>query len=77
VKKQLIDQGAHFGVAFGLLLTLVLAPGFLSFTLVGGALGLIREVTEEGPVTSRGSLLDIIFWTLGGLMAGIVYEILN
>lgn len=72
LSKQIIDQSAHFLIALAILLPLVFWPGVLTFALAGFALGMIREVTEDGPITSKGSLLDLAFWTLGGLVAGIV-----
>lgn len=63
--KQLIDQSAHFTAALAVVLlssTSTLLPGII----IGLALGLVREITEDGSVLSKGSLTDITFWTLGG-----------
>lgn len=73
MKKQLIDQSAHFLLAITILLPTALAPGALSYGVAGAALGLVREVTEQGPITSKGSMLDILFWALGGLFVGVVF----
>lgn len=70
--KQIIDQGAHFGAAAIILVPLATAPSLLTFTLAGAALGLIREITEPGSIVSKGSLLDIAFWALGGAAAGML-----
>ena len=40
--------------------------------IIGLALGLTREITEDGSILTAGSLLDLAFWTLGGLAAGIL-----
>lgn len=69
MKKQLIDQTAHFVVGVAVLLPAAAAPGPWSFALAGAGLGLIREITEEGPITNKGSILDIVFWALGGVGA--------
>lgn len=67
------DQVAHFVIAF-LVVSMVLAyPGIVSGGAAGFAMGLIREVTEDGPVNSPGSLLDLVFWTLGGVVAGVAF----
>lgn len=73
MKKQLIDQSAHFIIALAILGLVTLLPNLLTYALAGASLGLIREVTEQGPVTSPGSLLDILFWSLGGLAAGVFF----
>lgn len=72
LKKQLIDQAAHFLLAIAILLPVAHAPGLVSFTFAGCCLGVLREATEPDPILSKGSLLDILFWTLGGLAAGIL-----
>lgn len=69
--KQARDQAAHFLVAFAVLALLLAWPGIFSGAVAGLAMGLIREVTEGGPVTSPGSLLDLAFWTFGGAAAGL------
>lgn len=83
LKKQLIDQSAHFGGAFLLLAPLLIAPCALTAFLAGAGYGLVREVTEEGaPVTLAkvkaavsgfNSKLDIACWGLGGLAAYLIF----
>ena len=75
--KELRDQAAHFGIAFVLAFALGLTP--VQGLVVGLALSLVREVTEEGdPVTfakiiaALGSRLDITCWSLGGLAGGVL-----
>lgn len=84
MRKQLIDQTAHFSVAF--LIVFLTAHGFLNGAIIGLALGLVREFTEwqlepnkgktpfagPGSMLSNGSLLDYSFWTLGGAVAGLL-----
>lgn len=79
--KELRDQSAHF--AAGLLIIVVANLLGAEIGPVVGALitfwgGLIREITEEGEVSLAAlkralhSRLDLSFWTLGGLGAGII-----
>lgn len=78
LKKQLIDQGAHFSAALLFLAPLMMWPCWLSAMFAGAAYGLVREMTEEGAINlealkaviaSKNSLMDIAFWGLGGLAA--------
>lgn len=78
MSNNLIDQPAHFGAACVALLPAALWPNPLSFAWAGFCLGMIREITEEGaPVTvskvvhAVHSWRDLLFWTLGGLFAGV------
>lgn len=76
--SELRDQAAHAGAALIILLPFGLVPGILTGALAGFGLGLIREVTEEGEVSTGalrralGSRLDLSFWTLGGAIAGLI-----
>lgn len=72
LRKQIIDQAAHFSLAIIILLPVALLPSIAAFTYAGACLGLIREATEKDPILSGGSLLDILFWTLGGLCVGLL-----
>ena len=75
--KELRDQSAHFVAALVALAPVVLWPNPLSGAWAGFALGMVREITEEGEVSSvafrraLGSKLDLTFWTLGGFCAGL------
>lgn len=75
--KELRDQSAHFVAAIVALLPAVFFPGPLSFAWAGFSLGVVREMTEKGVITlpaarrALGSRLDLTFWTLGGLIAGL------
>lgn len=79
LKKQLIDQSAHFAAAFAFLALLIATPGWLGAMIAGAGYGLVREITEEGnpvtlakvklAVTGWNSKLDILCWSLGGLAA--------
>lgn len=74
--KELRDQSAHAVAALVALLPAAIFPHVLTFALAGFALGMVREVTEEGVVTlgaaKRASKLDLAFWTLGGAVAGLL-----
>lgn len=67
--KEARDQGAHFLIAAAIVATgdpsTILGGAFLGF-----ALGAVREATEGGNVTSKGSLLDLAFWSMGGALGG-------
>lgn len=72
LRKQWIDQSAHMLAA-----TVILAPVLLSTSPICGALsgfgiGMVREITELDSPFSKGSLLDLLFWTIGGGIAGFV-----
>lgn len=75
---QLADQGLHFLAAFVVtaLVMAVLRPvaeseAALAGVVLGLALGLTREITEGGDVTSDGSIVDVCFWILGGVVGGV------
>lgn len=68
-----LDQIAHFSIAFGVVAMLVSFPGMLTGGLAGLALGLVREITEDGAFYSKGSLVDLLFWSIGGTAAGLVF----
>lgn len=73
--SEVIDQAVHFGAAFLILAvsTLIGADlGIPSGAFLGLCLGLVREITEDGPITSGGSIRDLVFWTLGGAAAGVL-----
>lgn len=74
-KKQALDQTAHFLIAFVVVgITWMLGcnitiPGGL---FIGVVLGILREFSEPDPIDSKYDYLDIAFWALGGLVAGII-----
>ena len=79
--KELRDQAAHVAGAIVILLPLALLPCFATGAFAGLGCGLIRELTEEGKITlaalkhcftGPNSRRDLIFWTLGGLLVGIL-----
>lgn len=76
--KELRDQSVHAGAAIVALLPAVLWPTPAAFAWAGFCLGSVREVTRDGPVVRLASFrrllrqkLDLTFWTLGGLVAGL------
>lgn len=78
--KEARDQAAHFAAAFAVLaIASLLRVQFklLAGAFLGLALGIVREVTEGGNVLSDGSLLDLVFWTLGGAAAGAVWGLIK
>jgi len=74
-RKELRDQSAHAGAAIAVVMLAELLGadiGIASGLLIGFALGLVRELTEEGEISlealkaALGSELDLAFWTAGG-----------
>ncbi len=80
--KERRDQFAHFAAAVAILLPMACFPNFWAFVWAGFAIGMVREITEEGsPVTfvkvqnALLSWLDLSFWTLGGAFVGVLYAL--
>lgn len=69
MKKQIIDQAAHMFAAMAVLAPLLIWPSPVAGALSGLGAGLIREITEQGSPLSGGSLLDLLFWSIGGALA--------
>jgi uncharacterized membrane protein YjfL (UPF0719 family) len=77
-KKEALDQLVHFMAAL-IILSLPVLLGWFGGALAGFAIGLVREATEEADtVTPRAiwnalrSVLDLTFWTLGGLAVSVI-----
>lgn len=83
--KEIIDQGAHFAVAF-IAILIALATGPLGCMFAGFVLGLQREIPQRQAELDydrvdwfiiersiRRGWLDLLFWTSGGFAAGLVY----
>jgi hypothetical protein len=79
--SEVRDQAAHFLAAAVILLPFAFLPHFIAGAWAGFGLGLVREITEESEIslhalkhcfTGPNSRRDILFWTLGGLFAGIL-----
>ena len=74
--KEVRDQVLHCAAAFIILLPT--GPGIIGGIMAGLAIGLVRELTEESEISlpalksALGSRLDLSFWALGGLLAGII-----
>lgn len=68
--QEAFDQSIHFVVGF-LGVLFVQPPQIWQAALMGFLLGSVREFTEGGNVFSAGSLRDLAFWTLGGLIGGV------
>ncbi|MCU0948344.1 MAG: hypothetical protein MUF47_08855 [Porphyrobacter sp.] len=77
--RHIADQIAHFAAAL-LILAIASVGTIWAGALAGLALGLIRE-TAEGvrrmtiasvvtQLCKRDSQIDLVFWTLGGAVAG-------
>lgn len=78
MEKQIIDQSAHFAAAFLAVWLIGLAGaafGPFSGLLCGLALGLNREIAQHDTfriwTLGKGSRLDLLFWSLGGLIGGL------
>lgn len=69
LKKQLVDQSAHLLAAAAILTPLLTLHPIPGGALSGLGLGLVREITENGSILSKGSLLDLLFWSTGGAFA--------
>lgn len=69
LRKEAADQAIHAAVAYAVVLVAGVV-GIPRGAFVGLALGLVREVTEGGDFLSAGSVRDLLFWTLGGGVAG-------
>jgi hypothetical protein len=72
MSSEIVDQLAHFAAGAVIVTGAVLIPAPWCGGFLGLVCGLVREITEGGNVLSRGSVIDMIFWTAGGLAAGIV-----
>lgn len=79
MKKQVIDQTAHFVAALAILSLVLWVKHPLACALAGYLMGMIREVTEEGPLVTLATItkaeqsyMDLAFWTGGGLAAGLI-----
>lgn len=79
LRKELIDQSAHFAAAFAVVALASVLGSFFTLwagALVGLALGLSREVAQHNTfriwTLGKGSRLDLCFWALGGLAGTVV-----
>lgn len=80
-KTELRDQTLHFVIAFSLLSVITLIPSVPIYALCGFLFGYLREVSELGTPTTKQTLklaftnqkLDLTFWTLGGLVCGLLF----
>ena len=78
-RQNIIDQALHFATAFGLV-ALASHGSLATGAAVGLGMGLIRETAEgvhrmtresvEEQLAKRDSQIDLVFWTLGGALAG-------
>lgn len=80
----MLDQAAHFTVGF--LIALICTSNVFAGAIIGISLWLVREFTEwqlkpnhgpapwkgHGNIFSSGSLLDLVFWTLGGVVGSLL-----
>lgn len=75
--KEIRDQAAHAAAGLVILAPFALHPSILTGAIAGFGIGLVRELTEEGPINlenlkdALGSKLDLTFWALGGATAGL------
>lgn len=68
IAQEAGDQALH--VLAAVVVATLARTDWLGGAFVGLGLGLVREVTEGGNVVSKGSIRDIVFWTLGGALGG-------
>lgn len=82
LKKQLIDQSAHFTAAVVFLTPLMAHPSLATAAFAGAGMGIVREVTEGGPKvtleTIKGafsfwSCVDITAWIIGASVAYLLF----
>lgn len=73
LKKQVIDQSAHALAAIVILAPVLIWSAWPAAALSGLGIGFVREITEGGNVFSKGSLLDVAFWAIGGALAGAIF----
>lgn len=79
-KTELRDQSLHFAIAFSLLAIITLIPSVPTYALCGFLFGYLREVSELQAPTTLTKLklaftnqkLDLTFWTIGGIVAGLL-----
>lgn len=80
-KTEIRDQSLHFSAALIILGLVLHFPSIWAFAIAGFSLGLIREISELGlPVTLAkfkpaivNQKLDLTSWTLGGIVAWMVF----
>jgi hypothetical protein len=76
--KELRDQAAHAAWAIISLAPVILAPNPVTGAWAGFAIGLVREVTEEGELSldavrrALGSVRDLLGWSAGGAIIGLI-----
>lgn len=76
VKKQIIDQSAHFlgGALLAIITIALIGPSILA-VIVAGIFGFAREVWQHQTLPrGAGSWTDILFWTLGGAFVGALHN---
>jgi len=78
-REEVIDQIAHLAWTFMALLPIVFWPNPLGGALSGLLFSLPRELWDQRkslsdsfPWITRGKALDITFFSVGGLLAGII-----
>lgn len=70
--KELIDQSAHFGLGFGLVLLVLFYP--LAIAPVIGAFAMYREYRQHGKLIWWN--MDLAFWNIGITVAVLTYYFL-
>lgn len=73
--KQMVDQPLHFLWTFTALCVIVRDQSIKSFVLAAMIFALPRELVDQWPVGNLWDmLLDMTFFMLGGLAAGILWK---
>lgn len=81
MKRQMIDQTAHFVWAFMALLPVMLWPGLWGGALAGFLLAAPREFWDQRPPgrfrikLGRSRVLDLVFFIAGGALAGFFFGV--
>ncbi len=61
IKKEIIDQSAHAGIGFGLVILVLFYP--LAIVPVVGAFAMYREYRQHNQIVRFN--MDLAFWWLG------------
>lgn len=77
--KELRDQTAHV-LAAVFIFAAFTCGGLLGAAFAGFLIGMVREVTEEGAVVTLDAIKnaikswkDLLFWSIGGLLAKVIF----
>ncbi len=72
LKKQLLEQTAHFFIAFVPIALVIAFPHWTTGGVAGLIIGALREWEQRPVERVWDMILDLSFCTLGGIVAGLV-----